>query len=154
MLIRIATPMDKPEINELRRQVKLLHDEGAPDFFAPGFPKELADYLDVIFMQENGEVVVAEADGKIVGFACLSYIERPASVFRRPLRYCDIDELCVDRQVRRQGVGRAMFDFIKARAAEKGFSRIELNMWEFNEDALRFYEAMGFRTYRRYMAYE
>ena len=24
-------------------------------------------------------------------------------------------------------------------------------MWEFNQDALAFYEAVGFRTYRRYM---
>ena len=154
MLVRMAERADKPAINELRRQVKLLHAEGKPDIFAPGFPQELADYLDVIFMQENGEAVVAELDGKIAGFASLSYIDRPASVFRLPLRYLDIDELCVDEQVRRRGVGRTMFDFIKARAAEKGYSRIELNMWEFNEGALRFYEAMGFRTYRRYMEYE
>ena len=24
-------------------------------------------------------------------------------------------------------------------------------MWEFNEGALKFYESVGFRTYRRYM---
>lgn len=24
-------------------------------------------------------------------------------------------------------------------------------MWEFNEEALKFYEAIGFTTYRRYM---
>ena len=28
---------------------------------------------------------------------------------------------------------------------------IELNMWEFNKDALAFYEAVGFSTFRRYM---
>lgn len=102
-------------------------------------------------MQENGEVVVAELDGTVAGFACISYIERPASVFRVALRYCDIDELGVDERFRRRGVGRALVEFVKARAAEKGFSRLELNMWEFNEGALRFYEAIGFRTYRRYM---
>ena len=32
-----------------------------------------------------------------------------------------------------------------------GFDRIELNMWEFNRDALAFYEAAGFVTYRRYL---
>ena len=31
-------------------------------------------------------------------------------------------------------------------AKEKGFHRIELNMWEFNQDALAFYEAAGFQT--------
>ena len=151
MLIRLAVEADKPAINELRRQVKLLHTAGEPTFFAPGFPQELADYLDIIFMQDGGEVVVAELDGRVVGYACVSYIERPASVFRNALRYCDIDELGVDEQCRRQGIGRALVAFVKARAAEKGFSRLELNMWEFNENALRFYESLGFRTYRRYM---
>ena len=37
---------------------------------------------------------------------------------------------------------------------KKGFKRIELNMWDFNEDALKFYEAIGFNTYRRYMEME
>ena len=36
-------------------------------------------------------------------------------------------------------------------AKEKGFHRIELNMWEFNRGALAFYESIGFETYRRYM---
>ena len=29
-------------------------------------------------------------------------------------------------------------------------AHLELNMWEFNRDALAFYEATGFATYRRY----
>ena len=44
-----------------------------------------------------------------------------------------------------------MIRFIRSWAEEQGFGRVELNMWEFNRDALAFYEAAGFRTYRRYM---
>ena len=36
-------------------------------------------------------------------------------------------------------------------AKEKGFSKMELDVWEFNEDAREFYKAAGFQTYRRYM---
>ena len=32
------------------------------------------------------------------------------------------------------------------------FDRIELDVWSFNEEALKFYEAVGFQTYRRLMA--
>ena len=32
------------------------------------------------------------------------------------------------------------------------FDRIELDVWSFNEEALKFYEAVGFQTYRRFMA--
>ena len=44
-----------------------------------------------------------------------------------------------------------MIAFIREYAKNKGFDRIELNMWEFNRNALAFYEASGFTTYRRYM---
>ena len=151
MLTRLAVEADKPGINELRRQVKLLHAAGKPDVFTEGFPQELADYLNTFFLQENGEVVVTERDGEIVGFACINYVERPASIYRHALKYCEVEEIGVDERCRRQGVGRALMAFIQARAGEKGFSRIDLNMWEFNENALKFYESMGFRTYRRYM---
>ena len=61
------------------------------------------------------------------------------------------DELGVDADCRRRGVARAIVDFCRQEARRKGYERIELNMWEFNEAALSFYEAVGFRTYRRYM---
>ncbi len=40
---------------------------------------------------------------------------------------------------------------LREEGAEKGFERIELDMWEFNEGTLTFYESAGFQTYRRYM---
>ena len=65
--------------------------------------------------------------------------------------FLDVDEFCVDEKFLRQGAGSAMIDFIRHYAKEKGFRRIELNMWEFNRGALAFYETAGFTTYRRYM---
>ena len=43
-------------------------------------------------------------------------------------------------------------DYAKKDAREKGFSRVELDVWDFN-DALGFYEAEGFRVYRRYLEF-
>ena len=44
-----------------------------------------------------------------------------------------------------------MIRFIRDYAKDEGFNRLELNMWEFNQDSLAFYESVGFNTYRRYM---
>lgn len=65
--------------------------------------------------------------------------------------YLDIDEFCVDESFRRMGIAAEMISFIREYAKTCGFERLELNMWEFNKDALAFYEAVGFETYRRYM---
>ena len=36
-------------------------------------------------------------------------------------------------------------------AARLGFPGLELDVWSFNEDAQRFYESAGFRTYRSFL---
>ena len=73
---------------------------------------------------------------------------RRPTVFRAPVV---IDELGVDAACRRRGIASALVAFCRREARRKGYDRIELNMWEFNESALRFYEAIGFRTFRRYL---
>ena len=69
----------------------------------------------------------------------------------RGMDFLDIDELCVDKDQSRQGIARSIMKYIENYAKEIGIERIELNMWEFNEEARSFYEKSGFKTYRRYL---
>ena len=149
--LRMAQETDLEQVNVLRKQVNDIHVVGKPEVFKPGFCDELRDYIYEIFADPMKAIVVAELDGQICGFAVLNHIIRPENPFMYVRDYLDIDEFCVDEAIRRRGVAAAMIEFIKNYAKEQGFSRLELNMWEFNRDALAFYEAAGFRTYRRYM---
>ena len=65
--------------------------------------------------------------------------------------YLDIEEFCVDVSWYRKGIATEMINYIRRYAFEKNIHRIELNVWDFNENALAFYESVGFNTYRRYM---
>lgn len=149
--VRFAQDGDLERVNELRRMVNDLHVEGKPDVFKPGFCDELRDYIHVIRADPNKEIVVAELEGRVCGFAVLNHIVRPENPFMYERDFLDIDEFAVDEACRRRGVASAMIAFIRAWAKEKGYKRLELNMWEFNSGALAFYEAAGFSTYRRYM---
>ena len=151
MTIRFANENELERVNDLRKQVNDLHVAGRPDIFKPGFPKELADHVYTIWNDPEQRIVVAEREGMICGFAVLHHIIRPETPFMKVRDYMDIDEFCVDEAYRRTGVASEMIAFIRAYAKEQGFERIELNMWEFNREALAFYEAVGFTTYRRYM---
>ena len=151
MTVRFANENELGRVNELRAQVNALHVAGKPEVFKSGFPQELQDYVNVIWNDPNKDIVVAELDGVVCGYAVINYVNRPENPYMFERRYLDIDEFGVDEAFRRRGAATAMIDFIRALAAEKGYSRVELNMWEFNEDALKFYEAVGFTTYRRYM---
>lgn len=150
-LVRFAREEDLPQVNVLRRQVNDIHVAGKPDVFKPGFSDELRDYLFVVWQDPQKKVVVAELAGKVVGFAILNHIVRPENPFMYERNFLDIDEFGVDESCRRQGIAGAMFTFIRDWAQKEGFRRLELNMWEFNQGALAFYEAAGLKTYRRYM---
>ncbi len=149
--VRFAREEDLPQVNVLRKQVNDVHVAGKPDVFKPGFPDELRDYLYVVWQDPQKKIVVAELNGQVVGFAVLNHIVRPENPFMFERNFLDIDEFGVDESCRRQGVASAMLSFIRDYARKEGFRRLELNMWEFNQGALAFYESAGLRTYRRYM---
>ena len=151
MEIRFAREDELDRVNELRRQVNELHVAGKPEVFKPGFSDDLRDYVRTIFHDPEQKIVVAAENEAVCGFAVLHHIFKPENPFMFERDFLDIDEFCVDETRRRQGVASAMVRFIKDFAKEQGFHRIELNMWEFNRDALAFYEAAGFTTFRRYM---
>ena len=151
MVIRFAKEDELEKINVLRKQVNDLHVEGKPDVFKPGFSEELQNYVYYIFKDPEQKIVVADKDGELCGFAILHHIYKPENPFMKVRDFLDIDEFCVDEKHRREGIATAMVDFIKNFAKEQGYHRLELNMWEFNQDALAFYEAAGFETFRRYM---
>ena len=151
MNIRFAKETDLSRVNELRKQVNDLHVAGKPDVFKPGFCDELRDYIQTIFCNPEEKIIVAEKEGTICGFAVLHHIHKPENPFMYERDFLDIDEFCVDETFRRQGVASAMVAFVRDWAKEQGYHRIELNMWEFNQDALLFYKAAGFTTFRRYM---
>ena len=150
-MIRLATKRDLPRINELRMQVNDVHVSGRPDIFKPGFCEALAlraqDFLD----SEERAVVLCEREGCVAGFAMLAYISRPEGPYTLERRYLHVDEIGVDRDFRRCGVGRELMDYIREDARRHGLARIELDVWAFNEGAQAFYEELGFSPYRIYM---
>ena len=149
-MVRIARLEDAERINELRRQVNDLHVAGRPNHFKAGFGEELQKHVYMYLTDGIGYAAVDEEDGQITGMVMVDYIDRPESPYRYAERFAHIAEICVDEQYRRRGVGKRLLDFVKADAKEKGFSRIELDVWAFN-DALAFYEAEGYTVFRRYM---
>ena len=149
--VRFAREEDLDRVNELRRQVNDIHVAGKPEVFKPGFCDELRDYIHAIMADPQKEILVAETEGKVCGFAVLNHIVRPENPFMFVRDFLDVDEFAVDREYRRRGIAAEMIRRIREYAKEKGIRRVELNMWEFNRGALAFYETAGFTTYRRYM---
>ena len=155
IIIRPARREDLERVNELRRMVNDVHVQGRPAHFKPGFGPELQGHIhDQFDNPQRFGVLVAEADGDVVGFATVQYVHRPEGPYTLPLDFYHMEEFGVDAAHRRRGVATALVDYMKRDARERGFQRLDLDVWGFNDDALAFYEAVGFSTYRRYMEME
>lgn len=153
-MVRIATMEDLERVNELREQVNALHVKGRPDHFKAGWSEDLQNYAKDMIQSEFSDILVAVRDSVICGFACVNYKDIPESPYRYALKFYQVGEFGVDESFRRQGVATELVEFMKLDAKKRGFDRIELDVWEFNDSAREFYETVGFRCIRRYMEME
>ena len=135
-------------IAELKRQIHEVHVKGRPDLFAPY--KDLAPFAEHS-AAKNCSLLLAEIEGEPVGFALVQYIDRPASPYMNERRFLHVEEFCVDENHQRMGIGTKLMERLKQLAREKGYPRIELDVWGFNEGAKRFYETAGMKPFRTFM---
>lgn len=149
--VRFAKTEDLEQVNVIRKQVNDVHCEGRSDIFRPGFGEKLQKHLYDSFEAKDSDVIAAVCADGICGYAIVEYVTKPETAYNYERSYCRIGEFGVDSGHRRMGIAAELIEFIKKEAGRRGFDRIELDMWEFNEGALKFYEDAGFKTYRRYM---
>ncbi len=153
-MVRFAKEKDLDRINELRKQVNDIHVEGRPDLFRAGFGAEMRDFAKVIMTGENSDIIVAERDGIICGMVCADYVNKPETPYSKARSFYHVQEIAVDVNYRRQGVAKELLEFMIADAKKRNLGRIELDVWEFNDSAIEFYRAVGFKQTRRWMEYE
>lgn len=149
--VRYAKREDLDKINELRKMVNDIHVEKRPDIFRAGFVKELKDYIYELFENEKSDIIVATVDGDIAGFVASNHVYRSENPYNIERKYYHIEELAVSDNYRRMGIATMLIEFCRNTAAVNGFDKIELDVWEFNQSAIKFYGESGFKTYRRFM---
>ena len=54
-----------------------------------------------------------------------------------------IDDLCVDKNCRGKGIGKKLYSQVLQIGKEKNMDSIELMVWGFNKNAIKFYEKIG-----------
>jgi len=144
MNIRISEPRDVGRLAELLHQVHDVHSAGRPDIFRKGNRKYNDEELLRILENESTPVFVATDDeGYVLGYAFCILEEHRGEAALTDRKTLYIDDLCVDKNVRARGIGRALYEHVKGFAASIGCAAVTLNVWCLNEGALRFYERCG-----------
>ena len=140
-MLELATAADRAAINRLARQVHQMHVSWRPDIYR--MPEELYPEERFLAAVQSRELYAAKLDGIVAGYAAVRVrsLENPGT---QPRRIMLIDEFCVDQSLRRQGIGTRMILDIRALARAFGCTDLQLSVYPQNDDAVSFYQKMGF----------
>jgi GNAT superfamily N-acetyltransferase len=94
-----------------------------------------------ILKDPNQELTVVEMNGQKVGTFQLTFIQY--LTHQGGLR-AQVEAVRTHSNVRGQGIGGKMFQYIKTRAIEKGCNMVQLTTDKQRPEALRFYESLGY----------
>jgi GNAT superfamily N-acetyltransferase len=134
IVIRSARSEDTDAILKLMRE--FAEFEGLSEYFTTD-----AERLQRVLFGERRfvEGLVAERGESVIGYA-LAY-QNFASF--RGQRGLFLEDLYVSESERGSGAGKALLKAVAKRAAELGCERLDLQVLNWNMNALRFYESLG-----------
>lgn len=105
--------------------------------------------------ERHGIMLIAENDGKAVGWAFAYDQNAELFVVEPERRHGYLAELYVEPQVRGKGLGRALIEGCEVWARERGHKLLTVGVLAKNPAAIRSYEGAGFTPYgitlRRYL---
>jgi GNAT superfamily N-acetyltransferase len=133
-VIRPATPDDVPVIAELIRalaEYERLAHEVVLD--------EAALHAYLFGERQYAEVILAEDEGEIMGFAL--FFHNYSTFLGRPGIY--LEDLFVRPEHRGAGHGKALLAHLAKLAVERGCGRLEWSVLDWNEPSLAFYRSLG-----------
>jgi len=149
--VRPAKKEDHGAVERMLRQIAQLHADLRPENFRPASKKYDAQQFAAMLSDPKVPILVAQDEqGEVLGYAMLQVKSVGADhpiLLARTFLY--LDDLCVDEAARGRGVGTALMQGARELAKSRGIEKIELNVWECNRNAMRFYERLGFATQRR-----
>ncbi len=134
LAIRHATPDDLDELAPLFDAYRRFYEQ-------PGDVALASAYLHARMERGESMILVAEADGQMLGF-CQMY---PTWCSVAAARTFVLYDLFVDPEVRRAGVGRALMLAAQAFGREAGAVRLDLSTAHTNTRAQALYESLGWQ---------
>ena len=127
--IRPAVPDEADELSALCRRSKASHG------YDEAFMQLLIADGDMVIQPEaiaRDSFVVAEINGRAVGFAHLMPVERSDIIY--------LEDLFIEPDAQGQGVGRVLFNWALTEAGARGYAWLE---WDSDPNAAAFYEKLG-----------
>ena len=147
-MISPAEPRHLNELIILNGVIQEIHAREYPGIFK--FPiDENAVKNDFLAAIESNDhlVFVAEIDQDVVAYIWAQHIKRPESSLVYSASKIIIHHVCVAPDFRRSNIGCELMKRIENEADALNADHIALDVWSFNEGAVRFFEQSGYKPF-------
>ena len=141
----LIRPAARADVGELLRLIHELAVYEKLEDQAVGTPAALERHL--FGERPVCEALVAEVDGRAVGFAL--YFLTFSTFLCKPGLY--LEDLFVEPAHRGSGIGKALLVRLAALAVEREYGRFEWRVLDWNEPSIRFYESLGATIMREWL---
>jgi GNAT superfamily N-acetyltransferase len=144
--IEPASHADVETLAKLRVRVHALHVSRAPDLFIEPTDAEMQEVCRALLMEGNARAFIAYADDVPIGYVLALIQERQPSLLSRARRWLYVDQISVEPQWERRGVGQQLVQRVIDLGRSLGIGELITDVWAFNGGAKAFFNACGFRS--------
>ena len=146
--IRKAIPDDYDAVCAIYEEIDTYHRKHLPNIFQkPDGPARELEYYTALLNDEHVGFYLAEVEGKIIGFGHVVLINSREFPILVPRVYALVDAIAIKDAYQHHGIGKMLMDEMETWAIGSGAASVELNVYEFNQNAISFYEGLGYQTY-------
>ena len=137
IIVRKMCINDFNQVHKLVEQVHKLHLNERKNIYRnvdplpfDEFKKYLREHQYFCFVAVVNDVIVGEIISEIKEV-------KEDGIFKQR-RFLFIEDICIDKNYTRKGIGRKLCDMAKQLARKENVSSIELNVWAFNKNAIAY----------------
>lgn len=152
---RIAVATDVDRLQELHRELDVLHQQLIPTVFRPVEGDARSRQVVSERIEHAGsDYIVLELGGRIVGFAGLTTMRYPDLPMFQHSQYAYLEDMLVVAAHQGKGFGKMLMSAAIDWARAAGFGHLQTTVWAANGQASAFYDSVGFQTQLRRLQLE
>ncbi len=146
-VIRDARPSDFETLSRLYRELDAIHARAHPDLFQVPDPTAARPdaYYQELLDHPLYRLLVAEAEGQVVGFISFHLEYAPELPNCRSYAFVKVSDLSVTPAFQKRGVGTRLMQAAEDWARQNGAVSVVLNVFDFNQNARNLYRALGYQ---------
>ena len=150
--VRPATKEDYVALLPIAYETQEKHVQAHPHIFQSGTAGLPEKYYLGLIKSGSKVVYVAEVEQSIVGYVIMELSNVAYLDILAPRKVAFITDIAVLKSHQGKGIGYTLFQKCVEWAKAKEADSLDLMVWEFNKDAMAFYERQGMESMSRMMS--